>query len=140
MKKVTTYKGAVMTWECDSNQHMNVMYYINKFEMGGRNFSHELGLYNIDNNPDIGMVVLEQKINYLKEVFEDDLLKIESSLLEIGNKTFTVLHEMHNVQTKELVCTMKLVLVLFDKIKRKSMPLPEDKRQGMKKWICTASD
>ena len=28
-----TYKGAVLTNECDSNKHMNVMYYINKFEL-----------------------------------------------------------------------------------------------------------
>lgn len=38
-----------MTWECDSNGHMNVMYYINKFEHAGRNFDLEMGLLeNVD--------------------------------------------------------------------------------------------
>ena len=73
MKKILTYKGAVMTWECDSNQHMNVMYYINKFENAGRNFGLNLGLQKLMSK-EVGSVVVEQNIKYIKEVFEDDLL------------------------------------------------------------------
>jgi len=78
-KKVLTYKGAVATWECDSNGHMNVMYYISKYELAGRNCSLEIGLtkkFLQDNN--YGIAVVEQVIKYQKEVFEDDLLYIES--------------------------------------------------------------
>lgn len=128
MKKILTYRGAVMTWECDSNRHMNVMYYINKFEHAGRNFSMDLGLYEIETAPDTGMVVLEQKINYLREVFEDNLLYIESSLLGVSNKTFTVLHEMYRRPENKIVAKMELVLVMFDKIHRKALPLPADKK------------
>lgn len=42
-KMILTYQGAVQTWECDSNDHMNVMYYINKFELAGRNLGFEMG-------------------------------------------------------------------------------------------------
>ena len=82
MKKVLTYKGAVMTWECDSNRHMNVMYYINKFEHAGRNFDIELGLFKDGLSEEKGIVVLEQNIKYLKEVFEDDLLDTEGKILK----------------------------------------------------------
>lgn len=131
MKKILTYKGAVMTWECDSNRHMNVMYYINKFEHGGRNFGMEMGLWELEQEENVGVVVLEQQIKYLREVFEDNLLYIESSLLAVGNKTFTVLHEMYRNPQKELVCTMKIVLVMFDKLHRKSLPLPKEKRDAL---------
>ena len=47
MKKIETYRGAAMTWECDSNGHMNVMYYVDKFEYASRNFNLHLGK-NID--------------------------------------------------------------------------------------------
>ena len=135
MEKVLTYKGAVMTWECDSNRHMNVMYYINKFENAGRNFDLNLGLMEILDIDTTGIVVLEQNIKYLKECFEDDLLYVESTLLAVGNKTFTVFHEMRNVRTKALVSTMKLVLVLFDKINRKALPLPVDRKSELIKLI-----
>lgn len=135
MKKILTYKGAVMTWECDSNGHMNVMYYINKFEHSGRNFGLEMGLTDLGRNDELGIVVVEQTIKYLKEVFEDELLFIESSLLAVGNKTFTILHEMYNTKNKELVSTMNVILVLFDKINRKALPIPTDIKENLIKTL-----
>jgi len=116
-----------MTWECDSNGHMNVMYYINKFENGGRSFSHEMGIFELMNE-EIGFVVLEQNIKYHQEVFQDDLLYIESHLLSFSNKAFTIRHEMYNDVSKKLISTMDAVGVLFDKKNRKAIPIPEDKK------------
>lgn len=135
MKKTLTYKGAVMTWECDSNRHMNVMYYINKFEHAGRNFEMELKLGTADDRENVGMVVLEQQVKYLREVFEDDLLYIETALVEVGNKAFTLMHEMYNARSKELVCTMRIVLVLFDKVNRKALPIPPERRAALLELI-----
>ena len=118
-----------MTWECDSNGHMNVMYYINKYEYAGRSFDLELGLFSANSDNTIGIVVIEQTINYYKEVFEDDLIYIESSLVDIGNKAFKVFHEMYNGRTKELVSTMNAVLTLFDKATRKAIPFPEERKK-----------
>ena len=135
MEAKLTYKGAVMTWECDSNRHMNVMYYINKFEHAGRNFDIELGLHEDSSLSNHGVVVLEQKINYLKEVFEDDLLYVMSSLKEVGNKAFKVYHEMYNGRNDEIVCTMLITLVRFDKVHRKALPFPEERRaQLIRRW------
>lgn len=132
MKKILTYKGAVMTWECDSNRHMNVMYYVNKFEHAGRAFGLEMGLHELgQGDDDTGIVVVEQTLKYLQEVFEDDLLYIESSLVDIGNKAFTLLHEMHDARTKKLVSTMDVVLVLFDKKNRKALPFPKDRKEAL---------
>ncbi len=130
-----TYRGAVMTWECDSNRHMNVMYYINKFEHAGRNFDLELGLHEDSSESDHGVVVLEQKINYIKEVFEDNLLYVMSSLKEIGNKAFKVHHEMYNGRNDEVVCTMLITLVRFDKVHRKALAFPQERKvQLIERW------
>lgn len=75
--------------------------------------------------------MLEQQIKYLKEVFEDDLISVESTLLAVGNKAFTVLHEMYNSRSRELVSTMKIVLVIFDKVHRKALPLPEGSKEKL---------
>ncbi len=130
MKKILTYKGCVMTWECDSNGHMNVMYYINKFENAGRNYSLEMGIAPLMNK-EIGFVVVEQNIKYIKEVFEDDLLYVESSLIKVSNKAMVFKHEMYNGMTKEKVSEMNVVGVLFDKINRKALVIPEDVKMNM---------
>ena len=126
MKKVLTYKGAVLQWEADSNGHMNVMYFINKYEHAGHNFSNEIGFTNLGSNMELGLVVVNQVINYYKEVFVDDILYVESSLVSIGTKSFECLHEMYNGRTKERVSTMKISLVVFDKVNRKAIPFPKD--------------
>lgn len=129
--KQLTYRGAVMTWECDSNHHMNVMYYINKFEHAGRNFDLFLDLFKPAEADKVGIVVLEQTIKYLNEALEDDLLYIESELVDVGNKTITCFHEMKNARSNELVASMRIVLVLFDKRTRKSMPLPSERKKAL---------
>ncbi|MFT6808723.1 MAG: acyl-CoA thioester hydrolase [Saprospiraceae bacterium] len=135
MEERLTYRGAVMTWECDSNRHMNVMYYINKFEHAGRSFDLELGLHQDSSESDHGVVVLEQQIKYHKEVFEDDLLYIKSSLKEIGNKAFKVYHEMYNGRNDELLSSMLATLVRFDKVHRKALPFPEERKaQLIERW------
>ena len=134
MKRILTYKGAVMTWECDSNGHMNVMYYMNKFENAGRNLSLEMGVSELMSK-EIGFVVLEQTIKYLKEVFEDDLLYVESSLVSFSNKAFTMRHEMFNGLSKDMVATMDVVGVLFDKKNRKSLAIPEEKKEILNKLV-----
>ena len=134
MKKFLTYKGAVMTWECDSNGHMNVMYYINKFVNAGRNLSLEMGTSQMMSK-EIGFVVVEQTIKYLKEVFEDDLLYVESSLVSFSNKALIMRHEMYNGLTKEIVSSMDVVGVLFDKLNRKAIPIPEERRGALQKMI-----
>ena len=123
-----------MTWECDSNGHMNVMYYMNKFENAGRNLSFEMGLSELMNNK-IGFVVLEQNIKYLQEVFEDDLLYINSEVVKFSNKAFTMKHQMYNSHGDVLVSTMDVVGVLFDKINRKALPIPEAKKINLEKLI-----
>ena len=127
MKPTLTYKGAVMTWECDSNGHMNVMYYINKYENAGRNFDLDLGLMDLlhRRKDTVGMVVVEQKIQYLQEAFEDDLLYIKSELKGVGTKSITMEHKMYNARTDEHIGTMNLVCVLFDKIDRVGLVIPE---------------
>jgi len=124
-----------MTWETDSNRHMNVMYYVNKFEHAGRTFNLDLGLLEIMNKGKIGIVVLEQKLNYYQEVFEDDVLYVESSVIDIGTKAYTLFHEMYNGGTKELVSTMRVVLTLFDQVERKAVVFPKAQKERLLKLI-----
>ena len=132
-----TYKGAVMTWECDSNGHMNVMYYINKYDNAGRKFDLDLGLTTLlsEEKETVGMVVVEQKIQYLKEAFEDDLLYVMSELNAVGNKSITMTHKMYNGHTKEHIGTMNLVCVLFDKVNRVGLVLTPELKEELNKKI-----
>lgn len=126
MNRVLTYKGAVQTHDCDSNGHMNVMFYINKFELAGRTFLSECGLtrkYLKEN--DMGVAVVEHHVQYIKEVFEDDVLVIHSQTRECQEKVITIFHEMFNSESDTLSATMAVKFILFDLKSRKSIPVPK---------------
>lgn len=134
-KKFCSYKGAVLANECDSNNHMNVMYYINKFEHAGRSFSHELGIgHQFLKEHNLGVAVLEQLIQYKREVFEDDILNIYSYAIGSTNKVMNLYHEMYNLDTKVLSATVNIKLVMFDMNKRKSVNIPEHIRQAINNY------
>ena len=131
-KGILTYKGAVQTSECDSNGHMNVMYYINKFELAGRNCGSEFGLkkeYLEKHN--LGIAVVEQNIQYKKEVFEDDLIIVRSRAKGYTDKVMNFVHTMYNVENDQISAVMDIKLVVFDLEKRKAIQLPEILRKNM---------
>jgi len=135
-KEFLTYKGAVQTWECDSNGHMNVMYYINKFELGGRNCSVEFGMTKkfLESN-NFGIAVVEQIIQYKREVFEDDLLYIMSSVKGVANKVFHFEHKLYNKSEGVLSATMNAKLVIFDLKLRRAIEIPDEFRQNLTKLL-----
>lgn len=129
--KIKTYIGAVLTHECDSNHHMNVMYYINKFELANRNFMSELGVYDYIKSEGLGIAVVEQNIKYKKEVFEDQLLYVESELTEIADKTMTTHHCLYEKMSGRLSAEIVNVSLMFDMEKRKAVSIPPELRVKM---------
>ena len=134
--KFLTYKGAVQSQECDSNGHMNVMFYINKFELAGRNSSAEFGLTNhFLQESNFGIAVIEQLIHYKKEVYADDLLHVMSAAKGFTNKVFEFEHELWCTNRKELSAVMKIKLVILDLSKRRAVILPDQIKSGLDKLL-----
>jgi hypothetical protein len=64
-----TYKGAVYPWQCDHIGHMNVMWYVCKFDEANWNFFATLGLaptYFAEQHR--GMAAIQQNIAYKHEL------------------------------------------------------------------------
>ncbi len=131
MKK--TYQGTVYPWHCDHFSHMNVQYYVGKFDQSNFNTFALVGLtseYFRKNNR--GMAALEQHILYKKEVVAGDNIFVKSEISIAGPKVVRCHHFMYNVDHEELVAETTIVAVHLDTIKRKSVALPEFVHQKIK--------
>ena len=106
-----------MPRDCNASEHMSMTQYIDKFEQAGRRFFLEMSLVP-HQNPDEGIVAIEQQTKYLREAYESDLLDINTTLVDIGNKAFTLFHEMRNARTNEQISTMRIVFTLFNQINK----------------------
>jgi acyl-CoA thioester hydrolase len=122
-----TYRGVVYSWHCDHIGHMNVMWYVGKFDeatwqtLAGLNLSASRL-----RQENIGMVAVEQHIEYKRELRAGDPITVRSSILEIKEKSVRIRHEMKNDDTGDLAAVMVLVGVCIDLTARKARALPSD--------------
>jgi acyl-CoA thioester hydrolase len=123
------YKGVVYPSQCDHMGHMNVAFYVAKFDEATWQLLAAIGLTRprlaADN---LGMAGVEQNIEYKRELYAGDVVSVHSSILEVRDKALRFAHEMKNDATGELAARMVLVAVHIDTATRKARSLPPDVR------------
>lgn len=128
---ITTYRGTVYPWQCDHMNHMNVMWYVGKFDEATWQLMSAVGLSRSRLSKEgTGMAAVEQHIDYKRELRAGDLVTIRSAVLEVNEKSIRFTHEMTNDETGELAARTVLVGVHFDLAARKARSLPPDVREG----------
>ena len=135
---IETYRGIVYPNQLDHMDHMNVQWYVSKFDEATWHLFSAIGITNTyihENNR--GMAALEQTTKYQSEVTAGDLLHINSKVLEITEKKIRFLHIMLNTETEKEVATSELLAIHLDRAKRKSCILPEYIQAKCKELICT---
>ncbi len=125
-----TYKGLVYPWHCDHMGHMNVMWYVGKFDEATWAFFATIGLTPAFlRDSGTGMAAVDQRLTYQREALPGDMLEIYSRPLEITNKTLRFSHQMLNADTGQISAICELVGVHLDTNSRKSVHLPDNVRE-----------
>jgi acyl-CoA thioester hydrolase len=121
-----TYRGVVYPWHCDHMGHMNVMWYVGKFDEATWQFFSMFGLTpSFLREQGRGMAAVQQNITYKRELHAGDVVSIRSGVLEIREKVIRFFHEMYNDETGEIAATAEMTGVHLDTARRKSCPFPE---------------
>ena len=121
-----TYRGAVYPWHCDHVGHMNVMWYVGKFDEATWQFFNMLGLSpSYLRSAQRGMAAVDQHITYLRELHAGDVVSIRTTLLGISAKSIRFVHEMANDESLEVVARTTLKGVHLDTQTRKSVAFAE---------------
>jgi acyl-CoA thioester hydrolase len=138
-EQVVTYRGTVYPWHCDHMGHMNVMWYVGKFDEATWQFFSSIGMPRSRFlSEGAGMAAVEQHIEYKRELHAGDLVSIRSAALEVKEKLIRFAHEMTNDETGELAARTVIVGVYFDTTARKSLALPRDIRERAQLSIVPA--
>jgi acyl-CoA thioester hydrolase len=125
-----TYRGTVYPWHCDHMGHMNVMWYVGKFDEATWQLLSNIGLSRSRLEKEgAGMAAVEQHIEYKRELHAGDLITIRSAVLEVKDKSVRFRHEMWNDESGELAATTVLVGIHLDLTVRKAKNLPADIRE-----------
>ncbi len=126
---IVTYRGVVYPSQCDHMGHMNVMWYVGKFDEATWQLFSAVGLTPSRlRDARRGMAGLEQHIEYKRELRAGDVITIRSGVLETRDKTIRFAHRMDNDETGELAARTMLTAVHLDLVARRACALPEDVR------------
>ena len=123
---IETYRGAVYPWHCDHMDHMNVSWYVGKFDEATWHLFAALGI-----TPSFlranrrGMAAVDQRIAYQRELHAGDIVAVRSGVLEVRDKVIRFVHEMRNDETQKVAAITVLTGVHMDTAARTSCPLPE---------------
>jgi len=120
-----TYRGTVFPWHCDHMGHMNVMWYVGKFDEATWHLFASIGVtraYMYDSGSILGAV--QQNITYVKELLAGDIVEVRSRVLEIREKVIRFEHEMINSGTGETCARCEHTTVHIDANARKACAFP----------------
>jgi len=126
MTMISTYRGLVYPWHCDHVGHMNVMWYVGKFDEASWNMFAHIGLtpsYFRDSHR--GMAAVQQNISYRQELLAGDIVEVTSHVVEIRDKVLRFVHDMRNAETAAVAASCQLTAVHLDRQSRKSCAFAE---------------
>ncbi|HEY4096190.1 MAG TPA: thioesterase family protein [Baekduia sp.] len=125
MTDETNYRGVVYPWQCDHVGHMNIMWYVSKFDEANWSFFARLGItpgYVRDSG--CGVAGVQQNLSYRREMFPGDLVEITTRMVELRERSARFLHEMRDAVTGETTATCEMTAAHLDRRTRKATPWP----------------
>jgi acyl-CoA thioester hydrolase len=133
-----TYRGTVYPWHCDHVGHMNVMWYVGKFDEATWNLFHRIGLTpSYLRSAQRGMAAVEQQIFYLRELHAGAVVTVHSVVNEVRDKLIVFTHEMSNDDTGEVAARTVLKGVHLDTVARKACPFTPEVRAAAQRLIAS---
>ena len=102
-----TYRGTVHQWHCDHMGHMNVMWYVGKFDEAtwnlGRDDGHDGA---VPEGHERGMAAVDQRISYRREALAGDVVTVRTAMIEVKPKLVRFVHEMRRGDAGDLLAVM----------------------------------
>jgi acyl-CoA thioester hydrolase len=116
--------------------HMNVMWYVGKFDEAIWNVFARVGLsprYLRENGR--GMAAVEQRIRYHHEMLAGDVVAIESRLIDIRDKAVIIEQTLLDADRGRVAATMQVTAVHLDTLLRRAVPFPEHVAQRIREQL-----
>lgn len=121
------YRGTVYPWQCDHMGHMNVMWYVGKFDEATWNAFSAIGLTrSYLRQTARGMAAVEQHLKYSRELLEGDVVRVDCTIAEYGEKSIKLRHSMYDDSDGTICATCLLIGIHIDLKLRKSIKFDDE--------------
>jgi len=122
-----TYRGTVYPAQCDQNGHMNVMWYVGKFDEATWQVFAAIGVTpGFLRREERVVAAVRQNIAYRRELRAGDVLTVRSGVVEMRPRQIRFYHEMLNDETGEVAAATLISGVLLDAATRAPCAFPPE--------------
>jgi acyl-CoA thioester hydrolase len=130
LKPIVTYRGAVYPYQCDHMGHMNVMWYVGKFDEATWHLMAAIGVTpSYMRETQSGMAGVQQNITYKREILAGTILEVRSHIVHIAERKVAFVHEMRDAETDGICAICELTAVHLDRVARRATPFPPEVRE-----------
>ena len=118
--------------DVDQFGHMNNSVYFSLYDLAKTSYLRDV--FGPQDWSKFAMVVANINADFLAPVFFTDNLVIETTVLHLGNKSFTLLQRAVDTETKEIKCQCRTVMVAFDIEGQLPIPIPQNYKDAISKY------
>ncbi len=129
---IKTGEGLITADLCDRMGHFTTRHYTAAFDEASYVLAEACGLVP---DSETGFADLELIMKFTAEIREGDRFYIKSGVVKLGNSSFTAFHQMYNAKDNTPVASCEEKAVVFDLVKRKSKPMPDEFRALAGKFL-----
>lgn len=118
--------------DVDQFGHMNNSVYFSLYDLAKTSYLRDV--FGTQDWSKFAMVVANINADFLAPVYFTDNLVIETTVLHLGNKSFTLLQRAVDVETKVVKCQCRTVMVAFDIDSQLPIPIPQEYKDSICKY------
>ncbi|MFD1848754.1 acyl-CoA thioesterase [Oceanobacillus bengalensis] len=112
--------------ETDAAGHVNNTSHFLYFEEGRTKFFKE---FFSKRDTSTGFILAAIKCDYINQAYAGQILKVVSSVIKVGYKSFTIEQKLINTVNGQTTAIAEAVSVFFDYTEQKTIPIPEDYKE-----------
>ena len=124
---VVCARGIAHPWLCDHMGHMNTRHIMGFLDDAAQ---HLFSLLGVRQSEILGLADVRHEIQYLSEIPVGRLVHVDCGVVDIGRSSLTYAQRLFVTDTMTQCVDCFAKTVLFDRMKRKSAPLPDDVRRA----------
>lgn len=109
--------------DVDKFGHVNNTVYFTYYDLGKAEYF--ISAYPTIDFEKEGVVVVHIEANFLSQIVATNRIAVQTAVTEIGNKSMVMVQRVVDMDTNEVKCVCKSILVAFDLEKHDSIEIPE---------------
>lgn len=118
--------------DIDQFGHVNNSVYFSFYDLGKTNYFASVCPH-VDWNKDAIMVV-HIDIDFREQIYASNRIAVQTTVTEIGNKSFHLYQRVVDLQTNQIKCECKSIMVTYDLENQCTKKFPDDWRTAISKF------